>query len=478
MADKGQSKKQEETLGTLQSMVYGVGNLGVNTAALVFASWTMKRYCPPEEGAQTLLPVLYASALLTAAKLTDGTLGPLLGYWSDNISTRWGRRMPFILFGTLPMCIFFMLTWVPPLEFFPPNSTPLLLYYGVVVFSFWILYTSIQTPLFSLLPEIAVTDTDRMNLATYQSIFIMVSSAVGLVGAPIIKDKFGYPAMGLFFFTLIILSIYPVPFVLKERYRAESATAGGRGVRDILATFGEALGNKPFSIYIASKLFAQIGFQAVIISLLYIVPTIFNKPDTYIGIIMGGLLVCTIISFFVIKALSKTVDKRKLNIWGLALMVALLPSVWFLGKYDMALELALGTRSIVISELVIGFVIFSILGFSVASQAVLMSPMIADATDLDEIETGRRREAVYFGLHGMVLKYGTALANLLIGVLFNNFGYSVKNHGGVDLVGPAAAACILVGLIIFLAYPIDKKKEEWIRTKLAESRNGTKKPGD
>jgi len=457
-------------LSTGHKLIYGVGNFGINTAALIVASWALKRYCPPEKGAQTLLPVLWASIVYTAAKLTDGTAGPFLGYWSDNLRTRWGRRMPFIIFGTVPMCVLFLMIWVPPTGLFPPGSSSLFIYYCFALFGFWLLYTSIQTPLFSLLPEIALTNRDRLDLATYQSIFIMLSSMAGLVGAPVIKDKLGFPALGIVFTVLIGASVFAPALVLKERYVPSGGGAGAEDTMGLVATFRDALRNRPFAIFITSKLFAQIGFQAVIMALMYIVPTIFHKPDSYIGVIMGGTLVFTIISFFLIQKLAGKYSKKRINIWGLALMALLLPSIWFMGRFDLAFRVSAGGISFVVSELVIGFVIFTVIGFSVATQAVLMSPMIGDSTDLDEINTGQRREAVYFGLHGMVLKYGTALSGLLIGILFNRYGYEVGDHLGVDLVGPAAAACVFAGMLIFLFYPINKEEEDRIHREISARR--------
>ena len=319
-----------------------------------------------------------------------------------------------------------------------------------------------------MLPEIAVTNQDRMTLATYQSIFIMLSSVVGMVGAPIVKDKLGYPAFGAIFAAVILVCMYLPTLFLKERFSPDDV--GQKDDTGVLHTFAQVLGNKPFTIYIVSKLFAQVGFQCMIMVLLYIVPTIFHKPDSFVGLIMGGALVCSIVSFFVIKRLTEKIAKRRIYIWGLILMILLLPSTLLLGRYDLAFTIAIGGKSMVISELVLGFAIFTILGFSVATQAVLMSPMIADCTDLDELQTGKRREAVYFGLHGTVLKFGTAGASLVNGFLFSRFGYKVGDHLGVDLVGPAAAVCILIGLIIFLPYSIDREQEIRIRNELDKKR--------
>ena len=56
------------------------------------------------------LPVIYADHfglslvvvgwLLWATRISDAVTDPWIGYWSDRIRTRWGRRKPFVLLGT------------------------------------------------------------------------------------------------------------------------------------------------------------------------------------------------------------------------------------------------------------------------------------------------------------------------------------------------------------------------------------------
>ena len=75
------------------------------------------------------LPAVYADAdgfgltlgmvglILTLSRLTDVVTDPVIGFVSDRLKTRWGRRKPFILVGTPIYAAGIWLLFVPPITF-------------------------------------------------------------------------------------------------------------------------------------------------------------------------------------------------------------------------------------------------------------------------------------------------------------------------------------------------------------------------
>ena len=51
---------------------------------------------------------------LTLALVLDAVLDPIVGYWSDNFRSKWGRRHPFMYASAIPIAVFFYLLWTPP----------------------------------------------------------------------------------------------------------------------------------------------------------------------------------------------------------------------------------------------------------------------------------------------------------------------------------------------------------------------------
>ncbi len=57
-----------------------------------------------------------AAAAFFIGRSWDYVNDPLLGYLSDRTRSKWGRRRPFLLFGSVPLGVAFaMMWWLPPI---------------------------------------------------------------------------------------------------------------------------------------------------------------------------------------------------------------------------------------------------------------------------------------------------------------------------------------------------------------------------
>lgn len=86
------------------------------------------------------LPATMAGIVLLLSECVDGFSDPISGKLSDETRTKWGRRRPWMFFGSFPLCIFFLLVFiVPPFEgiflflYYMITSMIVKLSYGAVV---------------------------------------------------------------------------------------------------------------------------------------------------------------------------------------------------------------------------------------------------------------------------------------------------------------------------------------------------------
>lgn len=66
------------------------------------------------------------------------------------------------------------------------------------------------------------------------------------------------------------------------------------------------------------------------------------------------------------------------------------------------------------------------LAFHLGSLFTIVCSMIADVCDLDELQTGTRREGMFSGIYWWIQKLGMAGASLLSGILLNATGFDIK----------------------------------------------------
>jgi Na+/melibiose symporter-like transporter len=94
-----------------------------------------------------------------------------------------------------------------------------------------------------------------------------------------------------------------------------------------------------------------------------------------------------------------------------------------------------------------------IVGLPIAGNYLFPAPLTADIIDYDELRTGLRREATYFGAQNFVEKTTSALAPLVLGILLT-LGRSSEDHLGIQLAGPVAAGLVLLGYLAFRRYDL------------------------
>ena len=59
-------------------------------------------------------PRVFVGVLLTAGHLIEAFDNPIIGWWSDRTRSRWGRRLPFVLFATSVVKKGLPSVWAPP----------------------------------------------------------------------------------------------------------------------------------------------------------------------------------------------------------------------------------------------------------------------------------------------------------------------------------------------------------------------------
>jgi len=437
-------------------LAYAAGSLPAGILLLAVATWLMRLYCPTEdEQRRTLLvsPLTFgvaSSAVMFVAAVTD----LLVGYWSDRTRTRWGRRRPFILFGTPILAISFLLLWFPPVPALSgANVVWLVAFLGLLHVSF----TVVVNPYLALMPEVWRSDAARVRVSVWMAVFNTVAQVVAFAGFGVlisalsnggqvlgieVPDGFKVAAVGVFAVTLAGF----LPTILWIRETPHSA--------DKEVPFGlwsaalQTLKNPAFLPYIgagAALYAAQFLIEA---ALPYLVVTQVvedeSQGDMVASLLLLGLVVVTAFLFPLADRLARRFRKADLFMASLASFAVVLPLVTLSGQIPGIPAMV----QVVVSCLLIAP--------GLAIGLVIPRAILADIMDFDAQRTGFRREAMYNGMEGLLQKVAGGLAPLVQGALFSAFGYSRAEPWGIVACGVAGGLLTLLGMLAFRFYPLER----------------------
>ena len=105
-----------------------------------------------------------AGLVFFIAKIWDAITDPIMGYITDNTSTRWGKFRPYLIFASLPALAAIVLCFTAP-----DLSQTGKFYWALCTYiSFTTLYTIVAIPFGSLIPSMTQDINERTSLASFR----------------------------------------------------------------------------------------------------------------------------------------------------------------------------------------------------------------------------------------------------------------------------------------------------------------------
>jgi len=440
-----------QKLSRREKFMYGVGDIGFSLTTTILGAY-FAIFLTDVVG---IRPGIAAIAIFIG-RSWDYINDPIFGYLSDRTRTRWGRRRPFLLFGTLPLALTFtMLWWRPPWN----DVLPLAAYYAVAYILFEAANTLLYMPYFALTPELTSDYDERTSLTTYRMFFSILGSLVAftiplmLIGAFNPDNAPRVFTMGLTFGIISALPMLLVFFGTRERndYMAQE-------VSNLRQSLGAAWRNRPFRFGLAIFLATWISVEILQASLLYFIKYVV-KREPQNDLIMATIFVVAIFALPVWDWVSRRWSKRWAYIWGIAF--------WAVVQIVL-IAVNPGTGLSVI------LVLCALAGVGVAAAHVLPWAILPDAIEWDEYNTGKRHEGMFYSLTTLTKKIATSIALPLVLLLLDATGYapnvSQQTPGallGIRVaIGPIPAVLLGIGIVFAFKYPLDRAQFAEIVRKL------------
>lgn len=379
----GITEMMTNSIGALATPIYSIA-LGVDPALI---------------GIATAIP-----------RIVDAVSDPLMGSLSDNTNTRWGRRRPYIFIGTFLILISFPLMWLTPSGL---GEFGLFAYFTVTSIFFFLCMTIWNITWTALGFELTDDYDDRTSLQILRSVFVNLA-AVSLTWLyPLCFVFNDNEAVGVRYVGLIVGAVMFVCGILSSLLcRERKLTVIQKTKVSLSQSIKITLKNKPFMLLAGSLTTFACGTALVQPLLMYAtIYYVFPGDKSAAGIVIGvsgtAGLVATLLVLPLANKISKKIGKRRTALFALAMLIVGKGSYWFTLNPEMP-YLQMISRCL--------FQPFMALFWA------LIPAMIADVCDLDELETGHRREAAFGAAYLWLWKFGTTVAIALSGILLSVIG--------------------------------------------------------
>lgn len=457
------TKRQEEKVETFKAIekpklplkekiAYGFGDLGNGMMFDLGQIYLLKFYTDVFGISAT-----YAGLVFLISKIFDAFVDTGVGSYVDsrkNIGPR-GKFRPYILFGTVPLAIMTVMTFI----------TPNLDYTGKVIWAFAtymifsMAYSIVNIPYGSLSASMTVNADDRTQLSVFRNMGSQGALFItGIIVLPMVSQfpnqAIGFPvvvgvlaAIGVIFHIICYKGV-------KERFTVEPPDTKGQS-------------RIAFKNLLKNGAFAVLAFYTLLT-----ITAMFLKQSTqlyYFQYVLGEVNLVGIVSLF--------------NF--IALIPALYLTTVLSKKFGKKMTAIIGVVGFIICEMlnyaffgenVVTFLIFSTLGmfFLVIPNTVTWA-FIADVVEYGQWKSGVRTEGIIYSSYSFTRKVSQALAGFIPGIALTFIGYqpnveqtadTLQGLGLLYFVVPAVIS--LIAVIVFgIFYKLTDKRHEQIVKELA-----------
>ena len=474
---KDEKTIQNNTVPTGQKIAFGLGMLANQmfpAALAIFMVVLVQDLNFP--------PVLWG-VIFFLPRVFDAVTDPIMGFISDNTKSRWGRRRQYVFIGGIMMGLAYVMMW----QLYPENGVSYnFTYFMIWSFVFYLGITIFGVPYVAMGYEMSPDFHERTQIMAIAQFIGQWAWVIAPWFWVILYDPTWFESADAgcrevsiwVAVSCTLLALVPAVFIKsRSTLNDDHLTPITRknilsSLIEIFKSFIEAFSIKQFrKLCIATFLIFNSFNTIAAFSFFIIVYYLFNGDAAAAGIwptLNGsiGALITTFLVIPIVAKMSKHLGKKNtfLISQGISLIGYML--FWFLfvpGKPYLFL---------------FALPFFS---FGIGGLFTLMMSMTADVCDLDELNSGKRREGVFGAIYWWMTKFGFAIAGLLSGLIMAlvNFTPDAASQPEGAITGlrlfytffPIVGT--LISMWVMWDYDLTEEKAKEIRVKLAERKENT-----
>lgn len=460
-----------------QKAAFGAGHLVNNLIPGILGVFVVILKSADGFGMDTVL----AGLIVGIPRLFDAITDPVMGYISDNTSSKYGRRRPYIFIGALLSGIIFMILWQVT-----DTNPEMYNFWYLLIFSILLIFgnTIFSTPLIALGYEMTSDYKERTRLMSFANIigqvaWMLVPFLYVLIpdGDLFASQPEGVRIVALIAgFVIILLGILPAIFCRgidssKMEGREEiTPKALLKSVGKIFTGIKLVLKNKPFVKLCLATFLVFNGFQivaefGVFIINFYMFDGDWGASKWWIALFPAVTAAYTaFIAIPIINSMAIKLGKRKAFIYATLISIVGYILKWWGFDPDNYYMI---------------FLPIPFMAFGMGCLFTLMMSMTADVCDLDELENGMpRKEGTFGAIYWWMIKVGQGIALVFSGIILKLLGYdptattqtaeALTGMRITDIVLPVITAGVAIW--IMRKYTLDEDKAMAIKEELVKRR--------
>lgn len=424
-----------EKLSVREKIMYGAGDLSGN---IMFAaiSFYLLYFFINIVG----INAFNASIIFIVARGWDAISDYLMGRIVDKTHSKWGKRRVYLLFGSLPFGMAFLLLWFNPFGIEASQLVKTIYFTGAYLI-FNTTWTIVYIPYNALTVNMTKDYDERTSLNGYRIVMANIGILLGAAIFSLLCEgtesilygvfhdlNKAYAVSGIIFGTLAFIIMLLCALNVKERYE-DDVVENDKG---FFRTLKEFFALKEFRNISAYYLFSMIGFDVIMSLFIFLINDTlgFGGGATAMIFVAIPLLVAIASSFFWVK-LSEKMSKHKVYLIAVIEISLVLLTV-----------LIIPEKNYITTGLMCAGA-----GFGMSAIQILPFASLPDVCEVDEYVNGVRREGAYYGITQFMYKLASGIAVALASAILGAFGY-IESTGGAIIEQPESA---LIAIRVVLA---------------------------
>ncbi len=431
------------------------------------------------------LSLVVVGLILTLSRFTDVITDPIIGFVSDRLRTKWGRRKPFVLLGTPIYLIGIVFLFFPPFEFgdmtvggYTFNNGYLWMFSMLVVV--YLGSTIKDLPYSAWGAELTTNYNERTRITSWREGFA-VSGSLLAAFTPAVILFFGYtkPLDAMYFLSIILCVIMPIliinALVVVPEFAPVERTKRKIPLKESLRFVFK---NKPYVRLIIIFLFSTLGAAMTNALSFFFVKHVLLAGDLY-GLYLAPYFLSQIAAIPLWFMLSRKIGKHRALMWAIGWyalwscfipLIAISPQAWY-GAFaipellrflpDAAYESTVARfEGMETGKFLFFILIMCLKGSAIGALSALPLAMAADVVDVDTAETGKQQAGAYFSIWSMIRKAAYAIGTLIGTSLAVFFGFNSladpvnTTNTAASLIWLACLYSVIPALFKFVAMPL------------------------